>query len=259
MVLRRLWNDLGPRRAPVIFDTDHWIEPDTLWWVPAGIRDQVQGWRYPITTADLITCSTSRLASHCERFNPSVRVIRNSIDVSAYVPTEPRRKGRARLVWYAAGDRLTDWIGPAQEAARDHHDRLRTVFIGATDDGATLHAAGFDEVRQSADFRVWPQALANSWPTVGASPLRASPYNACRGENHWLEFGALGVPTVVQRWRGSGPFPYDVIREGVDGFLARGRQEWSDKLGALARSPQLRADIGGAARGRILAEYDPRQ
>jgi len=267
MLLRRFWNDLGPRRAQVgvIFDTDHWIEPDAMWWVPAPMRDQVAGWRHPITTADLVTVSTPRLARHCERFNPNVRVIRNSIDVAQYVPTEPRRKGRARLVWYAAGgvtDRLSDWTGPARAAAREHHDRLRSVFVGANpnrpEDGATLRSASWDEVRPAVDFRVWPRALANSWPDIGISPLRPSPYNACRGENHWLEFAALGCPAVVEGWRGSGPNPYDAIRPGVDGLLARGRQEWSDQIGRLTRSPQLRADIGGAARERVIREYDPR-
>lgn len=33
---------------------------------------------------------------------------------------------------------------------------------------------------------------------------------------------------------------------------------YRNAIGRLARSPQLRADIGGAARERIGAEYDPR-
>jgi hypothetical protein len=264
MLLRAFLNTLGPRRAQVgmLCDTDFWVEADTLWWVPAWLRDQVTGWRYPTETADLITASTPRLARHCERFNPRVRVIRNSVDVSEYVPDGPRRKGRARLVWYSAGSRVGDWMGPAQAAARDHRDHLRSVFVGAgmahPEEEAGLRAAGFDEVRPAVNFRVWPRALANAWPDIGISPLTPSPYNACRSEQHFLEFAALGCPTVVQRWRGAGPFPYDVVRDGVDGLLARGRQEWGDAIGRLARSPQLRADIGGAARERVVAEYDVR-
>jgi Glycosyl transferases group 1 len=267
LVLRRFWSDCGPGRAQVgvMVDVDHWIAPDSLWWVPAPIRDQVQGWRHPIASADLVSASTPRLSRHLARFNPNVRVVRNSIDVASYVPSEPRRKGRARLVWYAAGgvtDRLSDWIGPAQAAAKDHHDRLKSVFVGANpnrpEDGATLRAAGFDEVRPAVDFRVWPREFANSFPDVGISPLRPSPYQACRGPNHWLEFAALGCPCVVQGWRGSGPFPYDFVRPGIDGLLARTRIEWSEAVGRLARSPQLRADIGGAARERVIRDYNPR-
>jgi hypothetical protein len=273
MRLRRFLNALGGRRAQVglVCDVDWRVEPDTAWWIPAPVRDQAEGWHYPIETCDLITASTPRLARHMESFGPAVRVIRNSCDPSEYVPTEPQPEGKPRLVWYAASGpgqhaatgRLYDWEGPAQAAARDHRTRLRTVFVGAgfrtsyTGEGADLRAAGFDEARPAAPPRDWPRALANSWPALGVSPLKPSPHNSCRSEQHWLEYSALGCPTVAQRWRGNGPFPYDAVRDGVDGLLARGRKEWSDAIGKLARSPQLRADIGGRARERVIAEYNP--
>jgi hypothetical protein len=258
---RKFWNDLGPRRtqAAVVFDTDAWIEPDDLWWIPSALRDQVQGWRYPLGSADLVTASTPRLARYCERLNANVRVVRNSCDVSQYVPSEPRPHCKTRLVSYvwAGAFRPDDWIGPAQEAARDHRALLRTVFIGARPgEHADFREAGFDEVYGHADPGVWARTLANTWPQIGISPLKPSPVNVMRTEQKWLEFGALGVPCVAQRWRGGGPFPYDVIRDGVDGLLARGRQEWSDAIGRLARSKQLRADIGGRARERVIAEYN---
>jgi len=120
-----------------------------------------------------------------------------------------------------------------------------------------LQAAGFEEAWPAVDWADWPRMLASIHADVGLAPLFHNAFNQGRSELHRVEFGALAVPTVAERWRGPGP--YDVIRgDGVDGFLARGRQEWSDKIGALAKSPQLRADIGGRARERIVAEYNCR-
>lgn len=260
IALRRLWGGVRRDRVGVLYDVDRRDEPDDLWWIPAGLRDQVQGWAYPVATADLVTASTPRLARYLERFNPNVRVVRNSVDVAAFTPTQPRPEGEAvRLVWYAPGERLPDWTGPAQAAAQEHRDLLRTVSIGA-DPGnvaqwSTLHAAGFDEVRRACGFRDWPTHLSNAWPEIGAVPLRPHPFNACRSEaGHWGEFAALGCPVVAERWRG--PIgPYAAIREGIDGLLARGRREWTTQVGRLAASAQLRAQIGGAARERVLAEY----
>jgi glycosyltransferase involved in cell wall biosynthesis len=260
--LRRLWYGVRRDRVGVLFDVDRRDEPDDLWWIASPFRAQVSGWAYPLDSADLVTASTPRLARYCERFNPGrVRVVRNSIDVSEFVPTQPRPEGKAvRLVWYGPSVRVGEWTGDASSAAADHGDLVRTVAVGA-DPGsiaefASLHAAGFDQVFQAVGFRDWPRHLANAWPEIGAVPLRPNQFNGCRSEEHWLEFAALGCPAIVQRWRG--PMgPYSCVRDGVDGLLARGRQEWSEAVGALAGSAQLRADIGGAARERVLREYRP--
>lgn len=61
---------------------------------------------------------------------------------------------------------------------------------------------------------------------------------------------------IGQRFNGEGP--YQVVRDGVDGLLARGAQEWQDAVGKLAKSKALRDDLAGAAKERVLAEYDYR-
>jgi hypothetical protein len=53
--------------------------------------------------------------------------------------------------------------------------------------------------------------------------------------------------------------PYDVIRDGVDGLLSRNKAEWRQNLRRLAASPQLRQDLAGHARERVLADYDVRK
>jgi hypothetical protein len=49
--------------------------------------------------------------------------------------------------------------------------------------------------------------------------------------------------------------PYDVIRDGIDGLLARNKGEWREQLSRLAASQTLRQDLAGRARERVLAEY----
>ena len=53
--------------------------------------------------------------------------------------------------------------------------------------------------------------------------------------------------------------PYEVIRDGVDGLLARNKAEWRDNLRQLAASPQMREELAGRARERVLTEYDVHQ
>jgi spore maturation protein CgeB len=64
------------------------------------------------------------------------------------------------------------------------------------------------------------------------------------------------MAVIAQRFNGEGP--YSVIRDGVDGILARGAQEWHDSVKRLASSSDLRAELAGRAKERVLAEYDYR-
>jgi hypothetical protein len=267
--LRSLWSAAVARRdVGLVMDVDdRWPEQPT-WWAPEELRASLPD---PYRPADLLTVSTPVLEKFARRQNVNVRVIRNSVDAAAFVPEGPRPDGPTRLVWYGLPTRERDYTGAplligerasyCRAGVQDHRARLRTVYIGAhplaPSSAQRMRAAGFDEIRPLANQDKWPRTLAASYPEIGVAPLIVNAFASCKSELHWMEYAACGAPTVAERFRGGGP--YDCIREGVDGLLAHGRQEWSDAIGRLAREPQLRADIGGAARERVIREYDPRQ
>jgi Glycosyl transferase family 2/Glycosyl transferases group 1 len=97
------------------------------------------------------------------------------------------------------------------------------------------------------------RALAAIRPDIGLAPVVGDDFDRAHSELHWLEYTMVGAATVASRTMGGGP--YDVIRDGADGLLARNKAEWRDGLRRLAGSPALRAEIAGRARERVLAEY----
>jgi glycosyltransferase involved in cell wall biosynthesis len=62
-----------------------------------------------------------------------------------------------------------------------------------------------------------------------------------------------GAATIATSFGPAGP--YDVIRDGIDGLLATSRADWERHLRRLAASPELRKELAGHARGRVLREY----
>ena len=111
-----------------------------------------------------------------------------------------------------------------------------------------------DEVRPWVDgLAAFGGALAAARPDIGLAPLLDEPFNRAKSELHWLEYSMAGAATVATSFGPAGP--YDVIRDGVDGLLATSRADWERHLRRLAASPELRRELAGNARSRVLREY----
>jgi len=219
-------------------------------------------------SADIVTVATPILAQRYGIYNPRVRVIRNAIDPDLYVKDTPRPPGdKPRLVYYGSTARMRDYAGRylghsdvrgyAYEAVEAHRHLLTRVFLGTN--VGTEHIIGrlFDEqvpyINGIAEFS---KALANSHGDIGIAPLGGDDFDRAKSELHWLEYAMSDMAFIGQRYKGEGP--YSAIRDGVDGLLARGAQEWHDAVRKLATSKDLREQLAGAAKERVLRDYDYR-
>jgi len=67
----------------------------------------------------------------------------------------------------------------------------------------------------------------------------------------FFEYMAMELPTVSTRF---GEIK-EVVEEGVDGFLADGVEEFSEKMLALAKNSELCASMGAKARAKVEKDY----
>jgi glycosyltransferase involved in cell wall biosynthesis len=209
--------------------------------------------------ADLVITTTPVLARRLAgAAGAPVRVIRNALEPAWYSASEPDgpvdAPGGPRVVYHGVPVRLRDYeiARPAVDAAAGEFPDLRRVWLGAANE--PLVVAAVDEVRPwvdgSAEFAA---ALVGARPDIGLAPLRDEPFNRAKSELHWLEYSMAGAATIVSGFEGGGP--YDVVRDGVDGLVARSSADWRRHLRSLAGSRELRAEIAGRARERVLADY----
>lgn len=265
----------------IIYDTDdnHWeIKRWNGYFVDVmGEHDLIADMT---RNADLLTTSTPKLMEVYGRYNKNRRVIRNAIDPALYTTDGRDAKGRflkavdtskPRMVYYGSTARLRDYAGryatrngddgsgPALYAVNElaRKGKLHRVFVGADKGTEDVVGTIFDEqYPYTKGFRAFGKALANTRGDIGIAPLGGDDFDICKSELHWLEYAVTNMPVVAQRFMGGGP--YSVIRDGVDGLMARNSREWLDALTRLANSKDLREQIAGAARERVLAEYDYR-
>ncbi len=255
----------------IIYETDdnHWeIQPWNGYYPDVVIeRDLI---RDMTVRADLVTVATPALARQYGKYNDRVRVIRNAIDPDLYVKDTPRPAGdKPRLVYYGSTARMRDyagtrdgrgrWEGGYARAAVDANAHLLTrVFLGTNPGSEHLIDLMFDEQKPYINgIAAFSKALANSHGDIGIAPLGGDDFDLSKSELHWLEYAMSDMAFIGQRYKGD-LGPYQVIRPGVDGLLARGMQEWHDAVKKLATSKDYREDMAGRAKERVLAEYDYR-
>jgi glycosyltransferase involved in cell wall biosynthesis len=84
---------------------------------------------------------------------------------------------------------------------------------------------------------------------VGIAPLRPHVFNQAKSALKAIECGALGIPIVASAVR-----PYeDYVWDGTTGYLVRRDHEWGACLRALTYEPDMRREMGMAARQQATA------
>jgi glycosyltransferase involved in cell wall biosynthesis len=81
--------------------------------------------------------------------------------------------------------------------------------------------------------------------------------------NKWSNFDTYKSPTKMFELMAMGKVaiaercgePAHIINDGIDGFLAEGRDEWAAKLALLVESPAMRTAVGKKARNKIENQY----
>ncbi len=216
-----------------------------------------------VRLADLVTVSTTVLRSRLAPMNPEIRVLRNAVDPEWYgEPGGAQLPGEPRILYYGTVGRVRDYAicREAVDATVRAHPGARRIWLGVSE--LASHRAQLegiaDEVRPYViGVPAFARALREARPDIGLAPVVGQAYDQARSELHWLDYSMAGAATVASRVREDGP--YRVIRDGVDGLLVRSGAEWRRALGRLAASRDLREEMAGRARERVLDEYHVRR
>lgn len=113
----------------------------------------------------------------------------------------------------------------------------------------------FNEVKDQIEtfkFVAWqdlPQLIAKA--DINLMPLENMKFHECKSENKWMEAALVNVPTIAS-WNNE---LATVIKDGVDGFLCKNSEEWTNKLQQLVKNENLRKQIAHDAHERVMKEY----
>jgi glycosyltransferase involved in cell wall biosynthesis len=229
----------------LVYDTDDdMLEVDSSGLPHLHDEQSRESVRRCLRLVDMVTVSTPYLAETIRPYNDNIVVLPNHIKASLLSHVKPKTD-RVTIGWAGGTSHLVDMIEIA--------DPLRAVLNDNPEVGT--HFMGFDfspllgaELRKRSRWTRWLHDVGAYYKLIdfdiAIAPSADIPFNRSKTWIRALEMAALGIPIVA-----SNRLPYsDFVIDGKTGFLVNSDEEWRTRLNELINDPEMRAEMGAAAK-----------
>jgi len=234
---QHLLKSLNPR---IIFDFD-----DALYLVPQLIKrfnNMLQ------ISKHLITTSKDNL-KYARKFNKNVSLITTAVDMRRYYPKIERKDSYPVVVGWIGSSFTVKYLEMLKDIFRDlkekYKERIIIKFIGSGK--LNWNGIGYQSVEWDLDTEL--EQLQSF--DIGVMPLEDNQW--CRGKGGYklLQYMSVGIPCVAS----SVGINKEIIKDGLNGFLAASKEEWIERLSILIEDQNLRNKMGAEGRKEAEALY----
>ena len=244
---------LAAAKVPLVYDFDDAVflsnTSDANRWIAALKNPQKTG--AIVRKCDQVIAGNEFLAAYARRFNPSVHVIPTSIDVDLFVPRSDSRPAPSNApiaVGWIGTPTTAPYLMPLapllRELATEHAFEFRVA-------GSTA-ALAFDGVpTRNLQWSLDREVELFNQCDIGVYPLPDDDWARGKCGFKAIQFMSCGVPVVAS----AVGVNREIVRDGVNGFLASTPDEWRQKLSALMADADLRRRMGAAGRRTIQERY----
>lgn len=213
-----------------------------------------------IKEVDFVTVSTEPLKQLVQPYNPNVKVLPNYIDEELWSFKEPvavssQEKDPIVLLFMGTTSHTPDleMISPVLgKLLSKYEGRLKFLCYGPLPP-KSLQAHPFVEYHEGETYN-YPAFIKNFLEIqadIAIAPLRDNPFNQCKSNLKFLEYGALGVPGIF-----SNLCPYvGTVADNVNGFVADTLTEWETKLECLIGDQTMRHNLAIAAQADVKSNW----
>lgn len=206
--------------------------------------------------ADVITVTTDYLANKFKVHAPTA-VLPNSLDMRRWVryPKVSAFKDQVRIGWFGGDSHYKDLELIHEQVLEviQKYPQARLVLLTPQMWPELFGKFPKDRVEYSpwADLSFYPFILSTMFWDIGLAPIEVNEFGKCKSNIKWMEYGAVGVPTVA-----TNTIPYsDTIRHGADGMLAD-NENFFNAISGLVESEAARRDMADKAFKRVESEFN---
>jgi len=234
-------------RKKVVFDFD-----DAIYLAPHGSGSFIAALKCPRKTdfiikhSDLLIVGNEFLRKHAQPFNKNIKIIPTCIDTDSYCGPSAQADNKH--------DVIIGWIG--SHTTQVYLKELERVFLSllAKKENLMIHliGGGIDTLRhERVIYKEWSLEREKDdiqQFDIGIMPMPDTDWTKGKCAFKIILYMSFGIPVVAS----AVGVNKDIVKNGVNGFLATGTADWEEKLLRLVNDRALRRSMG--EKGRATAE-----
>jgi glycosyltransferase involved in cell wall biosynthesis len=238
-------------KAPIIYDID---EPLFVPYVsPSNGRLNQLRFFSKINTllamSDQVWAVNKAIGDYAARYARNISIVPMAVDTGRYYPSPDAQQvspTTPRIAWVGT---LTNQPNielvtePLQRLKKSHGAVLRVI----ADEPMSLPGVDIEFIPWEYEAEVARLQECQ----IGIVPVKPSVWSPWKFFFKLIQYMSLGMP-VVATATGSN---LEIIKDGVNGFLADSSEQWYERLRLLIENPDLRRSMGQAARATVEAQF----
>lgn len=270
---RRLIKEIKKHKVKYIFEMD-----DLVTWVPDDhyAKKDVKNWdwklnvAYAISRADGVTCTNEYLEKYYHWLRPFKKqtfVLPNFVDREFWMKShKPNNSNQIRIGYVGGSSHVKDLeliYEPIKRILKEHSNAvLVTMGTGgySSSDPMTEYNYGEDAFKGipnsqrthylGSEMMVYPDRLNALSLDIGLAPLQKNRFTKSKTPIKWMEYALNRTPSICQY------FLYkDVVKHGVNGFLAETSDDYYYYLKYLVENRKERKTMGERAHWDVLDNH----
>lgn len=208
--------------------------------------------------SDGLICSTPYLSDQYKEINRNRWVVENVIDLRLWRELTPRKPRQGLTIgWMGGGTHNQDhrMIKEAVYQVLAKNEDVKFVYVsGCECPDFFKHIPRLKWHFDFATIDKYPKFIQKFKFDIGIAPLVDNNFNRGKSNLRWLEYSAMGIPTVAS------PLPHfaQSIAHDKNGLLCYTINDWISNLQRLISAPECRDTIGKAARLEVKDKWNLR-
>lgn len=248
----------------IVLDLDDWeMREDPKYYLGFYPSSKAHYFTRNIARHSLFCISASRyLQEFLRKFNKNVYYLPSGVDTQAFKPAvKELNNDKIVISWIGTFHRkeYIENIGFAIDCFSRLRKKHSHIYFEIAGDGIYKDALK-KLINRTNDTHIllkdWiiPDKVPEYLNTIhiGILPVaKDTKFNRAKSPTKLFEYMAMGIPTVST----SIGEALNIIEDGVNGFLAKTKEEFIEKIGGLIENAGLRRNIGEKARQSVVHSY----
>lgn len=222
-----------------------------------------------LRNADALTVTTPHLKETYADLNDNIYLVENSLDFKGdrkfigWDKVSVRKHDGLRLGWIGGRCHFDDLysIAPVLAKMLGKNPGLKLVLVNSAFKQScelTQRPYPFEGLKnvliadRSVAINRYAPFMASFGFDIGIAPLVDCNFNRSKSNLRWLEYSALGIPSVCAKISHFS----QTVKDGQDGLLADSLEDWEQHLSALIQLPTYRENIGRNAAKRVRRDFN---